>query len=1070
MSSPSSNVNLDPSKLEDIPLPDQRFFGLLGHIPEMDPGFPSQSVWKMADLCGPIFKLKLAEDLVVVSSQQYVNEICDEDRFEKLPSGALVELRSLIGDGLFTAYPSEPNWGKAHRLLVPAFGPLGIRKMFDDMLDISSQMILKWDRLGAQNEIHMADDLTRLAFDTIGLCAFSFRFNEFYGEQMHPFAEQMARVLLASGKRAFRPGLVNQVLTWSENERQEDISKMHAVADEIVRDRKAHPQPDCTDLLNTMLLTADRETGERLSDENIRFNLVTFLVAGHETTSDTLCFLYYNLLKNPETLIKAQQEVDKVVGDSVPTVEHLPSLLYLDACIKETLRLSSPITTFVVKPKKDTSLGGRYKVSSNDFIWSNLLGLHTDPVAWGEDAHVFRPERMLNGGFASLPPNSWKPFGSGMRACIGRGFAEQEMLINAALVLQKFQLEFADPSYELLISSTLTIKPKGFKMRVRRRHGKGLLTGMPGGGVVRNVGERVQKAGTKSIAAKNSRPPITILFGGNTGTCEGFALEFERKATEFGFRPTVIHMDAATENLPTDQPVIIVTSSFEGKPPDNAKKFVAWLELTQQENKLDGVKYTVFGVGSSDWARTYQRIPKLVDESMTKLGASRILEAGFADVKGSILGPWEEWSETLLQKLGGSEDKVLGERPSISVSITASKLSQTIGGEEMNVGLVVHNYEIAGADVGLAKRHMDICLPEGLSYQPGDYLVVQPKNPEVAVRRVLRHFGICEDDIMHVQGSKKKFIPKEPMLVIQFLESAVELNTPITKRQLAVLAASANGEAKVHLESLAADLAYKKLLQKRYSIIDVLEDHPTELDFGSYIDMLQPLTSRQYSISSSPLQPHNGSSGSNIASITFDVHESPSLSGHGVFYGVASTYMASRTAGDRIHCYLRPTNINFRLPTSPDVPILMVAAGTGIAPMRAFLQERACIAETGVKKLAPAILFYGCRDSNKDFLYNDELRSWEDKKIVTVKPAFSRPLDGSNPRYVQDVIWDNREEVSLLFNSGGKIFLCGSAARLGQSVAEVFKKIYMEQTNKTTEEAELWLESVKTDRYVSDVY
>lgn len=103
MSSPSSNVNLDLSKLEDIPLPDQRFFGLLGHIPEMDPGFPSQSVWKMADLCGPIFKLKLAEDLVVVSSQQYVNEICDDDRFEKLPSGALVELRSLIGDGLFTA-------------------------------------------------------------------------------------------------------------------------------------------------------------------------------------------------------------------------------------------------------------------------------------------------------------------------------------------------------------------------------------------------------------------------------------------------------------------------------------------------------------------------------------------------------------------------------------------------------------------------------------------------------------------------------------------------------------------------------------------------------------------------------------------------------------------------------------------------------------------------------------------------------------------------------------------------------------------------------------------------------
>ncbi|KAJ5507568.1 cytochrome P450 [Penicillium freii] len=136
----------------------------------------------------------------------------------------------------------------------------------------------------------------------------------------------------------------------------------------------------------------------------------------------------------------------------------------------------------------------------------------------------------------------------------------------------------------------------------------------------------------------------------------------------------------------------------------------------------------------------------------------------------------------------------------------------------------------------------------------------------------------------------------------------------------------------MHLERLAADLVYNKLLQKRYSIIDVIEDHPIELDFGSYIDILQPLTSRQYSISSSPLQPYNGSSSSNVASITFNIYKSLSLSSH-------------------------------------------VAAGTGIAPMRAFLQERAYIAETGLKKLAPVILFYGCRDLSKDFLYNDELQS-----------------------------------------------------------------------------------------------
>lgn len=152
--------------------------------------------------------------------------------------------------------------------------------------------------------------------------------------------------------------------------------------------------------------------------------------AGHETTSATLSFMWYQLLKNPEAFHKAQQQVDEVVGNDIVSLDHIPKLPYIDACIKETLRLNSPITGFGVSPKQETLLAGKYKIEATDAMSVNLQGLHHDPAVWGEDHNEFRPERFLNGGFQALPPNSWKPFGNGLRACIGRGFAEQEMMLN----------------------------------------------------------------------------------------------------------------------------------------------------------------------------------------------------------------------------------------------------------------------------------------------------------------------------------------------------------------------------------------------------------------------------------------------------------------------------------------------------------------------------------------------------------------------------------------------------------------------------------------------------------------
>lgn len=160
-------------------------------------------------------------------------------------------------------------------------------------------------------------------------------------------------------------------------------------------------------------------------------------------------FLFYHLLKNPEKYMKAQREVDEVVGDGPLEAKHLSQLVYIKFAIYEALRFMGPIALNSKHAKMPTKIAGKYYVEPHEQILMNLRPHMHDPAVWGEDAHEYRPERFLSGGYEKLPPNAFKAFGDGPRACIGRGFAEQEMIMVTALVLQKFQVEMADPSYEL---------------------------------------------------------------------------------------------------------------------------------------------------------------------------------------------------------------------------------------------------------------------------------------------------------------------------------------------------------------------------------------------------------------------------------------------------------------------------------------------------------------------------------------------------------------------------------------------------------------------------------------------
>lgn len=206
------------------------------------------------------------------------------------------------------------------------------------------------------------------------------------------------------------------------------------------------------------------------------------------------------------------------------------------------------------------------------------------------------------------------------------------------------------------------------------------------------------------------------------------------------------------------------------------------------------------------------------------------------------------------------------------------------------------------------------------------------------------------------------------------------------------------------------------------------------------------------------------------------------------FRGVASSYLAGLGPGDRIHGYVRQTNNPaFRLPVDGS-PVIMVAAGSGLAPMRGFVEERVALAEAGggaegkagqgrkKKELPPALLYFGCRDFEKDFICKEELVKAEEAGVVRVRSTFSKrgpegKEDGGGVRYAYERMWKEREECAELFRDGAKILLCGSAGKLARSTAETLKKVWLERNEgRTEEEAEEWLERQKEDRYVTDVF
>ncbi|KAK8240055.1 cytochrome P450 [Phyllosticta capitalensis] len=1076
-------------KSEIVPVPQPPGLPFVGNLTAIDAEFPLGSLVRLADTYGQIYRLNITGSTrVYISSQALLNEVCDERRFHKSVSNALQQVRNGVHDGLFTAYgPQEKNWGIAHRVLMPAFGPISIRSMFDEMHDIASQLVMKWARYGPANPISVTDDFTRLTLDTLALCAMGFRFNSFYTNDMHPFVQAMSDFLVESGNRALRPAIAQSLMRQAQAKYDADIELMQRTSQELIDARRKTPV-EKKDLLNAMLLGRDPKTGEGLNDQSITDNMITFLIAGHETTSGLLSFVFYYLLKSPRAYQKAQQEVDRVIGQGPVNVDHLSQLPFITSILRETLRLTPTAPIFTMESDVSTTLQGKYQVFPNEPIQCLLFKAQRDPAVWGEDAEEWRPERMMDGEFERITkefPNSWKPFGNGMRGCIGRPFAWQEAMLVVAMLMQNFNFQLDDPQYNLKFKQTLTIKPKDFMMRATLRHGLNPTTLEHAlNGTSASTPNPTRPVTPNPNGVQKSGIPLSVFYGSNTGTCEALARRLAGDAPSHGFQvKTVDSLDSANQNLPKDHPVAIITASYEGQPPDNAAHFVAWLE-NLKGSELKGVNYSVFGCGHHDWATTFHRIPKLVDRVLEERGGKRVAVLGTADAAaGDVFTDFEKWEDevfwTAMKEQYGSsgsgDSSAATTLDNFNVQVSAPRPS--ILKQDVKEARVLKN-EVLSAPSVPEKRHMEIQLPSDMEYSVGSYVAVLPMNPEENVARVMRYFGLAWDSLITISAATPTTLPTDAPISAHDLFSAyIELDQPASKRNVSTLLnLTKDSKTRAALAHLSGDAFSAEVSAKRISVLDLLETYPTiALPLPSFLSMMPPMRLRQYSISSSPL------TNPQTCTLTFAVLDAPALSGAPRRHrGVASSYLARLAPGDALHVAVRPSSNNaFRPPAQPeDTPVIMIGAGAGLAPFRGFVAERAAQVAAG-RKLAPAVLFFGCRGRDADDMYREAFDEWEADGVVTVYRAYSRQSehpDAADCKYVQERVWREREVVTGLWERGAKLFVCGSAA-VGREIKEVCVKIAVEKRKEEkggeevdVERVEKWFESVRGERFATDVF
>jgi len=542
-----------------------------------------------------------------------------------------------------------------------------------------------------------------------------------------------------------------------------------------------------------------------------------------------------------------------------------------------------------------------------------------------------------------------------------------------------------------------------------------------------------EAAGTPVAApAAVARPALTILFATESGNAEALARRAGRDAARLGFAPRVLDAAEATPaDLARTERLLVIASTWgEGEPPARATGFMAAL-LADAAPRMDKVNFAVLGLGDRAYAQ-FCATGRIIDERLAALGGHRAAPLLECDLDYDA--PAAAWLAKTLPELRGAE---ADPAPSvIHVDFGAADTREYSKSNPFSAE-ITDLVNLNSSRSAKQTFHVELSLTgSGLAYQPGDAIGVLPENDPAAVEAVLDAAGQAGNTELHTTLLARHDVTT---LSAYFVRSLAELT------------------ADPAIKALAEDPAQLEEFLPGRHVADLLTAYPNRLTPAQLTGLLRPLPPRLYSVASS--QAMVGEEAHLLVSaVRYQTHGQDRA-------GVASTHIADRRrAGDQLRVYVKP-NPHFRLPADPATPVIMIGPGTGVAPFRAFMQDRDAAGIMG-----KSWLFFGDQRYTHDFLYQLEWQDLLERGVLArLNVAFSRDQDAKS--YVQHRMWEQRRDLHAWIEDGASLYVCGDQVRMARDVHTTLRDIIADGAAIPPEAAEERLTKLKQQgRYLLDVY
>lgn len=376
-------------------------------------------------------------------------------------------------DSLFTAYVDEESWGIAHGIMAPYVTQQATDEIYKDMMEVVPDLTNKWTASEKQ-KVLASRDLDAILVASCNKCFFNQRYYALGEDQKKTLGmvDAFEGATMEAMKRPTRPSLLNLAYL---PKFYSQTKFMRNYCAEIMKSRKDNPNQVRKDLLDAMLNNSDPKSGKKLKDSQVIDEIISMYI-GAATAANLLSYALYYLIKNPEANKKACEEIDQIVGDS-PNIEldQLKQLHYVEACLRESIRLSATAPGFNREPITSKSeapvmlAGGEYQIPHDQAIIAVLGAVNRDPAVFGEDAEEFKPERVLGEKWDQLPAAAKKGFGTGKRECYGKTWAWQWSFYTLAMIIKECSFEFADKNYKLTSNGAFSVKPLEFNLLMSPR-------------------------------------------------------------------------------------------------------------------------------------------------------------------------------------------------------------------------------------------------------------------------------------------------------------------------------------------------------------------------------------------------------------------------------------------------------------------------------------------------------------------------------------------------------------------------------------------------------------------------